>query len=471
MDDRSDQTMILGAGLAGLAAGCVLTRAGRDVLVVEGGSAVGGLSRTIEHEGFRFDLGGHRFITKDRFIEDLVRDLLGGDCITVPRTSQIHMRGRYFDYPLTPANAIFGMGLQTTARILTDYLFQNVKNAFGGPPPVSLEDWVVNRFGRAMFDLYFREYSEKVWGIQCSDISAEWVARRIEGLSLWTAIKNAFSKGRGNEIHTLAESFLYPSGGIGMIADRLQGEIKVRNEVRTDTQVSRVDHEDFAISNVMLRKGGELENVSARQYISSIPLTALLGALNPAPPEEVRQAAARLAYRDLVVSTVMIDRDQVTDLTWMYLPEQAIPFGRIHEPKNWSPAMAPAGKTHIVAEYFCFQGDGIWNAGDEAITALTTKHLCSMGFIKEQEVIGSCVIRVPRAYPLFNIDYRKNSDKVMDYLKRFRNLQVIGRGGMFRYHNMDHAMGSGIDAANQILNAVHASEPQQVPQHAEVSAP
>jgi protoporphyrinogen oxidase len=471
MDNRSQQTLILGAGLAGLAAGCVLARAGRDVLVVESGPTVGGLSRTIEHDGFRFDLGGHRFITRDRAIEDFVRGLLGDDCLAVPRTSQIYLRGRYFDYPLTPANAIFGMGLSATARILVDYCAQNVRSALSRPPMVSLEDWVVSRFGRTMFDLYFREYSEKVWGITCSDISAEWVARRIEGLSLWAAIKNAFLKRSGSSIDTLIDTFLYPSGGIGMIAGRLQGEIGVRNAVRTDTRVCRVDHLDLSITNVMLRKGGELENASATDYISSIPLTTLLGALNPAPPEEVRQAAAQLAYRDLVVSTIMIDRDQVTNLTWMYLPEQAIPFGRIHEPKNWSAAMAPAGKTHVVAEYFCFQGDVIWNAGDEAITALTTKHLCRMGFIKEQEVIGSCVVRVPRAYPLFTVDYRKHAYTVLGYLGRFRNLQVIGRGGMFRYHNMDHAMGSGIDAANHILHAAPAPEPLQEPLLAGVSEP
>lgn len=458
-----DNTIILGAGLAGLAAGCVLTRAGRNVSVVEAGPAVGGLSRTMEHEGFRFDLGGHRFITHDRAIEGFVRELLGDDCLEVPRTSRIHMRGRYFDYPLTPANAVFGMGLRTTARILADYLSQNVRNAFHQPSLVSLEDWVVNRFGRVMFDLYFREYSEKVWGIRCSDISAEWVARRIEGLSLWEAIKNAFTRRSGSSIHTLADTFFYPSGGIGMIADRLQAEIATANSVQTGTQVSRVDHDGAFITNVMVRKNGELENVSGREYISSIPLTALLAALNPAPPEEVRQAAARLAYRDLVVATIMIDRDQVTDLTWMYLPEQSIPFGRIHEPKNWSTAMAPAGKTHIVAEYFCFQGDAIWNSGDEELAALTAKHLCRMGFIREHEVINSCVVRVPRAYPLFDLDFRRNSDTVMDYLKRLRNLQVIGRGGMFRYHNMDHAMGSGIDAANHIISAAPAREPRQEP--------
>lgn len=447
----NSEIVILGAGLAGLSAGCVLTRADRNVMVVEGGPAVGGLSRTIEHEGFRFDLGGHRFITKTKSTEDFVRGLLGDECRVVPRTSEIHMRGRYFDYPLTPVNALFGMGLATTFRILVDYAMQNARNIVQRPAIVSLEDWVVSKFGRTMFDLYFKEYSEKVWGISCREISMEWVSRRIEGLSLWKAIKNAFSKRSGSDIHTLADSFLYPARGIGLISDRLQQAIEEHNRVRTNTRVSRVDHDDFTIKSVMVQNGDDLYDLAGSEFISSIPLTALIRALHPAPPDEVQRAVAELRYRDLIVSTITLDREQVTDLTWMYLPEKTVPFGRIHEPKNWSRDMAPEGKTHIVAEYFCFQGDGIWNASDAAISNLTVEHLCRMEFIDRREVIGSCVVRVPRAYPLFQVGYREHYETIMDYLKRFRNLHVIGRGGMFRYHNMDHAMESGIEAAEAIL--------------------
>ena len=471
MDTRTDKTIIMGAGLAGLSAGCVLTRAGRNVTVVEGGPAIGGLSRTIEHEGFRFDLGGHRFLTKTKATEDFVRGLLGDECREVPRTSQIHMRGRYFDYPLTPVNALFGMGLATTFRILLDYALQNVKNLVQRPAPVSLEDWVVSKFGRAMFDLYFKEYSEKVWGVDCRSISMEWVSRRIEGLSLWKAIKNAFSKRSGSDINTLADSFLYPATGIGLIAERLQQAIEARNPVTMNTKVIRVDHDGFTVKSIMAQNGEDLYDLAGSEFISSIPLTALIRALHPAPPAEVRQAVAGLRYRDLIVSTIMLDREQVTDLTWMYLPEKTIPFGRIHEPRNWSKDLAPKGKTHIVAEYFCFQEDAIWKASDEAITASTVEHLERMGFINRSEVIGSCVARVPRAYPLFHVGYEQHYATCMDYLKQFKNLQVIGRGGMFRYHNMDHAMESGIDAANAILSSRAMLKSERAVQCEEVCSP
>lgn len=457
----NSEIVILGAGLAGLSAGCVLTRAGRNVTVVEGGSAVGGLSRTIEHEGFRFDLGGHRFITKTRETEDFVRDLLRDECRVVPRKSEIHMRGRYFNYPLTPANALFGMGLAATFRILVDYAMQNTRNIVQRPAIVSLEDWVVSKFGRALFDLYFKEYSEKVWGIDCRSISMEWVSRRIEGLSLWKAIKNAFSKQNGSDINTLADSFLYPATGIGLISDRLQQAIEVRNRIQTKTRVSRIDHDNFTIKSIMVQNGDDLYDLEGSEFISSIPLTALTQALHPAPPAEVQRAVAALGYRDLIVSTIMLDREQVTDLTWMYLPEKTVPFGRIHEPKNWSRDLAPEGKTHIVAEYFCFQQDDIWQASDEAITSSTVEHLARMGFINRHEVIGSCVVRVPRAYPLFHVGYERHYAACIDYLKQFSNLHVIGRGGMFRYHNMDHAMESGIDAANKILRRKPISEPER----------
>ncbi len=451
----------MGAGLAGLSAGCVLTRAGENCTVVEGDLAVGGLSRTIEHDGFRFDLGGHRFITKTKATENFVRDLLGHECRVVPRTSQIHMRGRYFNYPLTPANALFGMGLATTFRILADYALQNARNLVQRPVLVSLEDWVVSKFGRALFELYFKEYSEKVWGVDCRTISKEWVSRRIEGLSLWKAIKNAFSKRSGGDINTLADSFLYPAAGIGLIADRLQQAIEARSPIRTNTKVLRVEHDGFLIKSIMVQNGDDLYDLAGSEFISSIPLTALIRALHPAPPAEVRQAVAALRYRDLIVSTIMLDREQVTDLTWMYLPEKTIPFGRIHEPKNWSRDLAPEGKTHIVAEYFCFQQDAVWKASDEAITASTVEHLAHMGFIRKREVIGSCVVRAPRAYPLFHVGYERHYETIMAYLKQFKNLQVIGRGGMFRYHNMDHAMESGIDAANEVLHRQPRLEPER----------
>ena len=462
---RAPGTAVLGGGLAGLSAAAVLARAGGSVIVAEAGTEVGGLARTFEHEGFRFDLGGHRFLTADPAVARFVADLLQDDLLDVPRKSKILLRGRYFDYPLRPSNALFGLGLPTTFRILADYGVERVSGAFRARTILSLEDWVVRRFGTSMFDLYFRDYSEKVWGTSSDRISAEWVAQRIAGLSLWEAVKNAFTRRSGRDISTLADRFFYPRHGIGQISDRLRDEIEARNAVRTGTAVLRVRHEDGAIRSVLVRSGDTIDDIEADAYLSSLPLTTLVRSLHPAPPADVLRAAASLRFRDLVVVTIMLDRHQVTDLSWLYLPEKQIPLGRIHEPKNWSPALAPEGKTHLVAEYFCFQGDDLWNASDDALAALTVQQLANLGLIEPREVIGSCVVRVPRAYPLLDTEYRVHHGRIMDYLRRFSNLQAIGRGGTFQYLNMDHAIASGISAAEVILNGSAGEERQETVGH------
>jgi protoporphyrinogen oxidase len=451
MYEKKSDTLIMGAGLAGLSAGYVLSRAGMPVVVVEGDHEVGGLAKTVHHNGFRFDLGGHRFLTRNKAVERFVAGLLKDDLTLAPRKSRIFLRGRYFDYPLRPANALIGLGIPATLHILSDYGAERIAGLFRKRPVISLEDWVVGRFGRKMFELYFRDYSEKVWGIASSRISAEWVAQRIAGLSLWEAVKNAFSKRSGRGINTLADRFLYPAQGIGRIAHKLSDEIAKKNPVKTDTRVLRVHHEDFTVKSVLVRSGDDVYDIEADEFIASIPLTAIVRMLHPAPPDRVREAALRLRYRDLVVVTVMLDREQITDLSWMYLPEKHIPLGRIHEPKNWSPLMAPEGKTHLVAEYFCFRGDAVWNATDRKLTDLTVRHLSRLGFFGPHEVIDSCVVRVPRAYPVLDIEYRRRHDRIMGYLKNFTNLHVIGRGGTFQYLNMDHAIESGMKAAEAIL--------------------
>ncbi|GBE02042.1 MAG TPA: FAD-dependent oxidoreductase [Nitrospirae bacterium] len=444
--------VILGAGLAGLSAAYILSKAGRKVIVFESDSTVGGLSKTVNCRGFSFDLGGHRFITRNKKIEQFVMELLNGDFLVVPRKSKIYMLNRYFDYPLRPANAVLGLGLSTTLQIISDYCKERVKNTLRPPEIVSLEDWVINQFGRKMFDIYFKEYSEKVWGIECRRISKEWVAQRIKGLSLWAAIKNGFFKFSGKEIDTLSDKFVYPPMGIGQISEKLKERIEEReNPVLTSTMAMQINHEDFCIKTVVAKNCERSYDVKGSEFVSSIPLTNLVQLLNPAAPEDVVEASSQLKYRDLIIVTIMLNRERVTDLTWMYLPEEEIPLGRIHEPKNWSPTMAPEGKTHIVAEYFCFKGDKIWNSSDEELTSTTVGHLEKLGFTNKDEVIDSYVLRVPKAYPLFEIGYREHYSKILRYLQNFKNLHIIGRSGMFRYYNMDHAMESGIEVAEHIL--------------------
>jgi protoporphyrinogen oxidase len=458
VNGSTNDIVILGGGLSGLSTGYVLSNAGFSVKVYERDSVVGGLSKTIDKNGFRFDLGGHRFFTRDEQIDAFVRDLMGNELLTVQRSSKIYLRNKYFDYPLKPINAMFGLGIPTTVRILTDYIRQTTKRTIRNKETVSLEDWVVSNFGRTMFNIYFKEYSEKVWGIDCSRISATWVAQRIKGLSLATALKNAFFKFSGKDLATLTDSFLYPSLGIGRLSDRLREEIEKSNDVFTDTIVECVNHSDFRVGSISVRNQGQVLTIPADECISSIPITKLVSILNPSPPAGILETAAKLRYRDLVVVAIMVDRERVTDQTWIYIPEQKIPFGRIHEPTNWSPAMAPPGKSLLIMEFFSFRGDAVWNMHDDKLADLTVENLVRLGFINKQEVLDSVVVRVPKAYPLFEVGYRKHADDLHDYLGRFSNLHIAGRSGMFRYYNMDVAIRSGIETAEKVIQKSRSAD-------------
>jgi protoporphyrinogen oxidase len=448
-EDRT--TVILGGGLTGLSAGYVLSKAGVRVRVFERDATVGGLSRTIEKDGFRFDLGGHRFFTKDDRIDGFVRSLMKDELLCVNRTSKIYLREKFFDYPLRPFNAMFGLGILTTFRIMGDYAIEKLRFALRGKDCISLEDWVVSNFGRTMFNIYFKQYSEKVWGIGCDRISAEWVAQRIKGLSLAKAVKNAFFKFTGKDIPSLTDAFMYPELGIGRISDRLKEEIEKEDVVYTDASVESVNHANFRIDSIVVKDRSSTRIVRGKEFISSMPAASLIEMLNPPPPEDVLEAASRLKFRDLVIVTLMVDRERVTDQTWIYIPERKIPFGRIHEPTNWSRKMAPEGKTLIVMEFFSFKGDSLWNETDDRLKDITIENLERLGFVKSAEVIGGVVVRVPRAYPLFEVGYKERCKKVYDYLSLFCNLHVAGRTGMFRYYNMDHAIESGLDTAGEII--------------------
>lgn len=327
---------------------------------------------------------------------------------------------------------------------------------FRDPEPVSLEDWVVANFGRTLFDIYFKEYSEKVWGIPCSAISAEWVARRIRGLSLSSAIANAFFKIKGRDIPSLVDEFLYPRMGIGRLSDKLAEGIQRSGTVYTNAGVEQINCKGFVVDSITVKNQDGSRICVGAEFISSIPITKLVTMLDPPPPAEVLAAASSLKFRDLVTVTVMIDKPRVTDLTWIYIPENNIPIGRIHEPTNWSKEMAPKGKTLLVTEFFCFQGDVIWNSGDDELARIAVESLERLGYIKGHEVLGSIVLRVPHAYPLFDIGYEKHLDVMYDYLAQFTNLHIAGRAGMFKYFNMDHAIDSGMKTAEKIIERINS---------------
>jgi protoporphyrinogen oxidase len=401
--------VILGAGLSGLSAAAWLTRAGHPATVIEKNRKVGGLARTITHGDFHFDLGGHRFLTNNQQLQTFVSDLLGDDLLNVPRKSRIYLHGKHIDYPLSPANAVFGMGLAQTGAILLDYGKEKCLNIIRPRRVTSLEDWVVSQFGRTMFNLYFKDYSEKVWGIDCQNISKDWVAKRIDGLSLWQFIKHSLVKLQGNKVKTLTDSFSYPRKGIGQLADRMSALVATRNSVRTGSDVDNIFHADGKITGIQCTDTETTHSIQGSHYISSIPVTKLVD-------------------------------------------------GRIHEPKNWSKELAPPGQSHIIAEYFCNTDDATWQSSDDTLTDSTAYHLQKLGFFKQKDVIDSCVLKIPYAYPVFDLHYREHLKVITEYLDGFSNLSLIGRSGMFSYLNMDQAMESGIMTAEKIMQGCRDKE-------------
>ena len=454
MDDRvsaKNSTLILGGGLAGLSAAHKLSEARTPVTVVEADRCVGGLARTVEHNGFRFDLGGHRFVTQDKALEQFVRELLGKDFLVVPRSSKILLRNRYFDYPLKPVKTFFGFGPVTSVRILLDYFLEQIRSRIVTREPVSLEDWVVMNYGRTMFNIYFRDYSEKVWGVDCQQIDQKWVEQRIQGLSLGKAIAKALMPKNKKQYTTLADQFLYPRLGIGEIADKLADDVREQNAIFTNTRVEVINHSNSEIESVQVSCNNQHEEISAKHFISTIPLPVLVKLFNPGPPKDVIEAANQLRSRDLVTVTLMINQPRVTEDTWIYVPEKSIPFGRIHEPTNWSDSMAPPGKSLLVIEYFCFRGDKTWSTEDEELIARTSNSLAELGILKQADIMDGVVLRIPNAYPLFNVGYADHCQTIYRYLSTFENLYTAGRGGMFKYYNMDHTMLAGFDVARSVL--------------------
>lgn len=455
--------LICGAGLAGLAAGQALVRAGRGVVVLEREAQVGGLARTLEHRGQRFDLGGHRLLTDSARVHELVRAVVREPLLRVPRASHIRLLGRRVDYPLRPLNAVAGLGPVQTLRMLGGYLAAQLAHRVRPRPLVSLEDWVVRHYGRPLFELFFRPYSEKVWGLACERISADWVAQRIQGLTLAAAIRRALPGAAAGGLRTLTAEFLYPARGIGSIAEGLRAAVSSGGRIHTDSLVTRIAHRAGRIERVEVRQDGRRIDCHAAQFISSLPLPVLARRLWPPPPPAVLEAAARLRYRDLLLVAVRLACERATDQSWIYVPQREFALGRVHEPKNWSPQMGTSGQTLLVAEHFCCRTDRLWQTGDDALLERGIGELAALGLIRRGDALDGVVVRVPNAYPVFEVGYAEASRTILDYLAGYANLHVVGRTGAFRYHNMDHAIESGLDAAHALLARAAASRAGTLP--------
>ena len=455
MGDFTEQTptTIIGAGLTGLTAATVLNRSGAPVRVLESEPAIGGASMTARFGDHRFDLGGHRFYTRNEAVLALVRELIGDELLSVPRQSRIFLRGSLVDYPLTFFNALSALGPVTSAHVAASYAWEKVKQLFRTPPQETFADWVISRFGRRLYDIYFRPYSEKVWGVPCTELKADFAEQRIKGLSFREAVRDMFFKRDGGPA-TLVSRFLYPRLGFGRIPEAM-AETLPPGSIRLRSPVLRVEHAEGRVNRVVCWTDRGEEPIEVSQVISTIPITDLIDAMCPSPPAEVAESAHALQYRDMVIVFLTLDREQVTPDQWIYFSSGDVFFGRMHEPKNWSPEMAPPGKTGLVVEIFCYKDEPVWHEPDNSIAQRVATRLEELGLIRATEHTGSKVIRLPRAYPLYAGDYRRHLQVVMDYLSRFDNLQTCGRNGLFRYTSGDYYIEMGMKAAENVLGRDH----------------
>ncbi len=444
-------TAIIGAGPAGLTAAYLLAGRGRPVVVFEQEAQVGGLARTVEYRGYRFDIGGHRFFTKVAAVNALWRGMLGADLVKRPRLSRIYYRGRFFHYPLRPLNALAGLGPVEATLIVLSYLWSRVRPI---RPEVSFEDWVTNRFGRRLYRMFFKTYTEKVWGIPCSQIGAQWAAQRIKGLSLWSAAVSMVWRPRGQRaIKTLIDEFEYPRRGPGMMWEAFRREIERRGgRVELRTAVVRLAHRERRLESAEVVQDGQRRTIPVDAVLSTMPLAHLIRALDPPPPADVFAAAGRLRYRDFLTVALVVDQPEVFPDNWIYVHEPSVKLGRIQNFKNWSSEMVPdPSKTCLGLEYFCSAGDSLWTMSDEALIELGRRELAALGLVDPAKVIDGTVVRVPMAYPVYDAGHEAALARVRAYLDTFSNLQVAGRNGMHKYNNQDHSMVTAMLAVRNLL--------------------
>jgi protoporphyrinogen oxidase len=439
--------VVIGAGPAGLSAALALARAGRDVVVLERGDDVGGLARTIERGGYRFDIGGHRFLTDIPEIQAMWREFLADDLLVRPRRSRILYRGRYFDYPLTASSAIAGLSVLESVRVLASYVRARLRPI---RPELSFADWVTNRFGTRLFETFFRSYTEKVWGVRCEALGAAWAAQRIRGLSLAGAIADMLRRGAGGH-RTLATEFLYPRLGPGMLWSRMRAEIERRGgRVLLGRAVVALRLAGDRIAEIDVDSRDGRSTIAPHAVVSTMPLRDLAAALSP--PLAAADAARLLRYRDfLEVVLVMRGGDPFPD-TWLYLHDPEIRAGRIQNFRAWSPELVPEKDRACVGlEYFCDAGDALWTLPDERLADVAVADLERLGFGAPGEVVDAHVVRMQGAYPIYDDGFAERIAAIRSALDRIANLAVAGRAGMHRYDNMDRSMLSGLVAARKAL--------------------
>lgn len=451
----SSGAIVIGAGPAGLTSAYELSKLGISSTILEADEQVGGLSRTVNYKGYRFDIGGHRFFSKVPLINELWREMLSEDFLLRPRLSRIHYRGHFFDYPLKAANALAGLGPVEALLVMLSY---SKAKLLPHAEETNLEQWVSNRFGQRLYEIFFKTYTEKVWGIPCAEISADWAAQRIKNLSLKEAVRSAlFGGGKsadGEIITTLIEQFHYPRLGPGMMWDCCKDLLASQgNETVHGVKIDKIRHRKGRVESVIGHKSnGENVEFDGDQFISSMPLRRLIQSLDPLPPDVVLEAANSLRYRDYLTVVLMAKREHVFPDNWIYIHSPEVKMGRIQNYKNWSPEMVPdQSRSSLGLEYFLWQKDDEWTWSNDRLIDLGIKECAQIGLIQPDEVEDGTVVRMKKAYPVYDQDYQNRVDIIRNYLETIPNLQTIGRNGLHRYNNQDHSMLTGVYAARNIV--------------------
>lgn len=445
----NEKFVIIGAGPAGLSAAYELTRHGVAPLVLEKDPIVGGIARTETYKGYHFDMGGHRFFTKSDEVDQFWRDVLHDDFLQRPRLSRIFYKGRFFNYPLKPFNAVKNFGIVETCKVMASYVRWKL---FPHKTEDTFEQWVTNRFGKRLFQTFFKTYTEKVWGISCSELKAEWAAQRIKDLSLRTAVMSMFFGSR-KTIKTLIESFDYPRRGPGMLWNAVRQQIVARGgEVRMQAGVDAIHRQDMQITAISCGSNGQTQRIEGTQFISSMPLTELIRKLDPPAPPHVLEAASKLRYRDFLTICLIVNQDQLFPDNWIYIHDPSVQVGRIQNFKNWSPEMVADPKTTSLGmEYFCTEGDELWTRSDADLIEQAKRELDRIGLAKYADIEDGCVFRVPKSYPMYDAEYGKHLDVLREFVSGLKNLNTVGRNGLHRYNNQDHSMLTGMYAARNML--------------------
>jgi protoporphyrinogen oxidase len=452
----SHPVVVIGAGPAGLTTAYELAKNGLPSTLLEAGNQVGGISQTVNYKNFRFDIGGHRFFSKIPMVNELWHEILGDNFLLRPRISRIHYKNKFFDYPLKATNALAGLG--PVEALLIGFSYAKTK-MFPSPNEENFEQWVINRFGTRLYRIFFKTYTEKVWGIPCSEISADWAAQRIKNLSLKEAVLNALLGSRDGKIVTsLIEEFHYPRYGPGMMWERCEELVAgYGSQTLKGLKVERIRHRHGRVECVLGRsETGEQLDFEGSHFVSTMPLRELIAAMDPQPPEKVVQAAQGLRYRDYLTVVLVVNRESVFPDNWIYIHSPEVKMGRMQNYKNWSPYMVPdPSRTSLGLEYFLWDKDEEWTWSNDRLIELGVRECAQIGLINPREVEDGTVVRMEKAYPVYDHQYLAQVQTVRQYLETLKNFQTIGRNGLHRYNNQDHSMVTGVYAARNIMGGSH----------------